>query len=551
MFQAKKSNTSYSSSSSKPNRRPFQKPQNQHSRNNGNSSSSSSSSPRKPFQKTFQKFTLEVHEKLIKEGKCLYCQESGHKVATCPKKPKVSSSATSISFPKHPPPSSAPISSAMVTAKPALRKPIRTQPCVHHPIPEPVQHRVQCSPPPAPTPPPSSPPHSVTSSSSEEEIKQHNYEHGKYSWTACYENSCPIHYSDKTGSGYFPKKPKRNDQIPQYVGKDPWDSEVQPSTGKENFIKNTSYDDLFPPLPTPHRNTCYKKNTYQKPQQTINRTPRVNISPNPQKNYGRETQRPLVVLVSVNGFSARALIDTATIGTNLISKKFCFTNQIPFKYLSTPVQLSLALKSSSSHITQEISTLLDLGKGIKDQCTLRLASLDQWDIILGMLFLSRNKVVIDLQNRTIWLPCFNIFLNSYWKSERASSSATQLTQEPDTLFDPIKEFPDVFPENPPNTLPPLRENLNHRIHLKDPTKVLNPATFPIPPKYHEALRKKLDKDLESGRIYQSSSFQAANLFCVPKPGGNEARFVTDLRQRNTNAIRDIFPIPHQHTILNR
>src|SRR5436305_6605718 len=266
----------------------------------------------------------------------------------------ISSTATSITFPKPSPPSSSPVSFAMVTAKYPPRKPFRS--CPHH---EPVQHRVQI-PPPAPTPPPSLPPQSVSSASSEEEIKKHNYEHGKYSWTACYENSCPIHYSDKTGSGYFPKKPKRNDQIPQYVGKDPWDSEVQPSTGKENFIKDTSYDDLFPPLPAAHRNTCYKKTTYQKLQQTINRTPRVNIIQNSQKNHGRETQRPLVVLVSVNGFSARALIDIATIGTNLISKKFCFTNQLPSKFLSAPVHLSLSLKISSSPLTQDISTFLIL-----------------------------------------------------------------------------------------------------------------------------------------------------------------------------------------------
>ena len=250
MFQAKKLSTSSSGSSpSKSNRKSFQRSPNHHHKGNGNSnsSSSSSSSPRKPFTKTFTKLTPEIREKLIKEGKCLYCREPGHKVADCPKKPKISSSATSILFPKPSPPSSSPISSAMVTAKYPLRKPFRA--CPHH---EPVQPRVQI-PPPAPTPPPSLPPQSVSSASSEEEIKQHNYEHGKYSWTACYENSCPIHYTDKIGSGYYPRKPKRNDQIPQYIGKDPWDSEVQPSTGKEDFSKNTSYDDLFPPLLTLHK----------------------------------------------------------------------------------------------------------------------------------------------------------------------------------------------------------------------------------------------------------------------------------------------------------
>jgi hypothetical protein len=34
-------------------------------------------------------------------------------------------------------------------------------------------------------------------------------QHASLSWTACYEDYCPIHRSDKEGSGWFPTKPKR------------------------------------------------------------------------------------------------------------------------------------------------------------------------------------------------------------------------------------------------------------------------------------------------------------------------------------------------------
>jgi hypothetical protein len=33
-------------------------------------------------------------------------------------------------------------------------------------------------------------------------------QHGRLSWTACYDDSCLIHYSSKMGSGWFPSKPK-------------------------------------------------------------------------------------------------------------------------------------------------------------------------------------------------------------------------------------------------------------------------------------------------------------------------------------------------------
>src|ERR1700716_802251 len=39
-------------------------------------------------RKVFTKLTPEVRAQLLKEGKCLYCRETGHVVAQCPKKPK-------------------------------------------------------------------------------------------------------------------------------------------------------------------------------------------------------------------------------------------------------------------------------------------------------------------------------------------------------------------------------------------------------------------------------------------------------------------------------
>ena len=38
----------------------------------------------------------------------------------------------------------------------------------------------------------------------EEAAKQH----ARLSWTACYQDHCPIHYSDKLGSGWFPRQPR-------------------------------------------------------------------------------------------------------------------------------------------------------------------------------------------------------------------------------------------------------------------------------------------------------------------------------------------------------
>jgi hypothetical protein len=65
------------------------------------------------------------------------------------------------------------------------------------------------------------------------------------------------------------------------------------------------------------------------------------------------------------------------------------------------------------------------------------------------------------------------------------------------------------------------------------------------------LNAKMEKDIQAGRCYLSNASNAAQLFCVPKPGEpHKPRFVVDLRSRNKNTVADIFPLPDQQLILN-
>jgi hypothetical protein len=119
-------------------------------------------------------------------------------------------------------------------------------------------------------------------------------------------------------------------------------------------------------------------------------------------------------------------------------------------------------------------------------------------------------------------------------------------------FDPIREYPELFPDKRPLNLPPSRGDMDHRITLIDPDKKINPPMIPVPEKYRHQLLEKLEGDLHAGRIYPSKSDQASTMFCVPKPDNPEkARFVTDLRQRNDNTVKDHYPIQHQDTIINQ
>ncbi|KIW24824.1 uncharacterized protein PV07_10514 [Cladophialophora immunda] len=43
----------------------------------------------------------------------------------------------------------------------------------------------------------------------EEQERQQKLQHSLLSWTACYDDSCTAHYSEKMGSGWFPRRPKK------------------------------------------------------------------------------------------------------------------------------------------------------------------------------------------------------------------------------------------------------------------------------------------------------------------------------------------------------
>ena len=64
-------------------------------------------------------------------------------------------------------------------------------------------------------------------------------------------------------------------------------------------------------------------------------------------------------------------------------------------------------------------------------------------------------------------------------------------------FNPIKEFPEVFPEETPLELPPLREGFDCCINLIDENKKMNPATIPVPPKWMSDFHTKIQQDLQA------------------------------------------------------
>jgi hypothetical protein len=268
--------------------------------------------------------------------------------------------------------------------------------------------------------------------------------------------------------------------------------------------------------------------------------------------------------VKANGHTARAMIDTATIGVNLVSSNFCFQKQISLLQRKKPLEMSMTVKGSKTKSDKEVVLTLSLNNKKKVDCKFQVIAIDKWDMILGMPFLSKHFAVITLGNDpSVYLPDLKVYLTLYsqFQPSTCRTEVLSITQQKFNSiqdspqkqdFDPIREYPELFPDKRPLTLPPSRGDMDHRITLIDPDKKINPPMIPVPEKYRHQLLEKLEGDLHAGRIYPSKSDQASTMFCVPKPDNPEkARFITDLRQRNDNTVKDHYPIQHQDTIINQ
>lgn len=87
---------------------------------------------------------------------------------------------------------------------------------------------------------PISPTPNPTRSSSD----QAAHEHALLSWTGCYQDDCQVHLSDKDGSGWFPKKPRRQRNR----------RDVSPATTDDvgHVARNIAEDSRSPPSPDSH-----------------------------------------------------------------------------------------------------------------------------------------------------------------------------------------------------------------------------------------------------------------------------------------------------------
>jgi len=140
--------------------------------------------------------------------------------------------------------------------------------------------------------------------------------------------------------------------------------------------------------------------------------------------------------------------------------------------------------------------------------------------------------------------CFAAFSGD---THAASSGPTRFREEI------LKEFPDLFPESLPTTLPPQSRdghNVEHSIELKPNAPPVKQRDYRRGSAENATLKELLDQMLREGQIRPSTSPWSSPVLLVKKSDGSW-RFCVDYRALNAATKKNSYPLPDITTCLDQ
>ena len=132
--------------------------------------------------------------------------------------------------------------------------------------------------------------------------------------------------------------------------------------------------------------------------------------------------------------------------------------------------------------------------------------------------------------------------------EACLNSNMDQTSLPSSFVSLLQEFEDVFPDEVPSGLPPLR-GIEHQIDLIPGAVLPNRPAYRTNPEEAKELQKQVGELMERGWVRESMSPCAVPVILVPKKDGSW-RMCTDCRAINKITVKYRHPIPRLDDMLD-
>jgi hypothetical protein len=243
-------------------------------------------------------------------------------------------------------------------------------------------------------------------------------------------------------------------------------------------------------------------------------------------------------IFSVLNFPAIILFDSGA-SHSFISAKFSAKCQIPFHHTKGAIMIATP---GGRVATYQLNRQVPIKLGsIVVGTTLLIMGLESVDIILGMDWLSRHHVLIDVATRSIEMhsPIYGE-ITLYLPSQSCTRScAFALIESPVERIPVVCEYPDVFPDELPG-MPPDRD-IEFAVELQPGTAPISNRPYRMPPTELAELKKQLQELLDKGFIRPSTSPWGCPALFVKKD--ESLRLCVDYRPLNAVTIKNKYPLP--------
>ncbi|OCH85403.1 hypothetical protein OBBRIDRAFT_739934, partial [Obba rivulosa] len=235
------------------------------------------------------------------------------------------------------------------------------------------------------------------------------------------------------------------------------------------------------------------------------------------QDFKRKIPEPAVVVVEINGYPARALLDSGSLA-DFMSSKLAHQLGIKTFELEKPLPVHLAVQGSRAKINVGCSAEIKY-QAIKESRYFDIVNLLNYDLILGTPFWFQHQISVRLNPTAVAVGSpIGLPIEGQQVRVLESRAADMFENEMERARLHIREYAAPICVSTSDTpLPPLRV-INHTIPLIDEKKVYHWRPSKCPDALRSAWNEKRDAYIKTGRWQISNARNTSPMLLLTKPG---------------------------------